>query len=177
LISSPMRDRFGLVRKIDFYQPEDLAQIILNSAKILKIGVDANGALEIAKRSRGTPRIANRLLKRVRDFAQIKGSGKINQECARRALDNLGVDQLGLTDVDRRLLQLIILNYGGGPVGLDNIGASLIEDTGTIVDVYEPYLMKLGFLKRTPRGRVATQKAKKHLKIKTPLDQPKLALS
>lgn len=176
LVSSPMRDRFGLIHKLDFYQPADLAQIILNSAQILKIGVDPQGALEIAKRSRGTPRIANRLLKRARDFAQIKGSGKIDQKCARLALNNLGIDNLGLTDVDQKFLRLIFENYNGGPVGLENIGAGLIEDTGTIVDVYEPYLMKLGFLKRTPRGRVATEKAKKHLKIKAKPPQQKLEL-
>ena len=163
LISSPMRDRFGFVHKLDFYQPQSLAQIILNSARILKIGIDRKGALEIAKRSRGTPRIANRLLKRVRDFAQIKEKGAIDINCAQRALENLGVDELGLIDVDRKLLKLILKNYKGGPVGIDNLAAGLIEDIETIVDVYEPYLMKLGFLKRTPRGRVITEAGKRHL--------------
>jgi len=163
LISSPMRDRFGFVHKLDFYQPQSLAQIIVNSARILKIGIDRKGALEIAKRSRGTPRIANRLLKRVRDFAQIKEKGAIDINCAQRALENLGVDELGLIDVDRKLLKLILKNYKGGPVGIDNLAAGLIEDIETIVDVYEPYLMKLGFLKRTPRGRVITEAGKRHL--------------
>jgi len=163
LISSPMRDRFGFVYKLDFYQSQSLAQIVLNSAKILKIGINKEGALEIAKRSRGTPRIANRLLKRVRDFAQIKAKGVIDINCAQRALENLGVDKLGLIDVDRKLLELILKNYKGGPVGIDNLAAGLVEDVETIIDVYEPYLMKLGFLKRTPRGRVITEAGKKHL--------------
>lgn len=163
VISSPMRDRFGLVHKIDFYQPEDLVKVIVNSAKLLAIDIDSQGALEIARRSRGTPRIANRLLKRVRDFVQVKGEGKINQETAQKALDDLDIDKIGLTGVDRNLLKLIIRGYQGGPVGIDNLGAGLIEDTETIIDVYEPYLMKLGFLKRTPRGRVATDRARKHL--------------
>ncbi len=163
VISSPMRDRFGLVHKIDFYQPEDLVKVIVNSAKLLAIDIDLQGALEIARRSRGTPRIANRLLKRVRDFVQVKGEGKINQETAQKALDDLDIDKIGLTGVDRNLLKLIIRGYQGGPVGIDNLGAGLIEDTETIIDVYEPYLMKLGFLKRTPRGRVATDRARKHL--------------
>jgi holliday junction DNA helicase RuvB len=165
LISSPMRDRFGLVHKLDFYRPENLVEIIINSALVLAIQIDHEGALEIARRSRGTPRIANRLLKRVRDFAQVKGNGKIDKKTAQKALDDLDIDQIGLTGVDRKLLKLIINNYQGGPVGIENLGAGLVEDTGTIVDVYEPYLMKLGFLKRTSRGRVATDRAKKHLKI------------
>jgi len=165
LISSPMRDRFGLVHKLDFYRPENLVEIIINSALVLAIQINHEGALEIARRSRGTPRIANRLLKRVRDFAQVKGNGKIDKKTAQKALDDLDIDQIGLTGVDRKLLKLIINNYQGGPVGIENLGAGLVEDTGTIVDVYEPYLMKLGFLKRTSRGRVATDRAKKHLKI------------
>jgi len=165
LISSPMRDRFGLVHKLVFYRPESLVEIIINSAKVLAIDIDPDGALEIARRSRGTPRIANRLLKRVRDFAQVKGDGKIDQSVAQKALNDLDIDQIGLTGVDRKLLGLIINNYQGGPVGIENLGAGLVEDTGTIVDVYEPYLMKLGFLKRTPRGRVATDRARKHLKL------------
>ena len=174
LISSPMRDRFGLVHKLDFYQPENLTEIILNSAKILGVAIDKKGALEIAKRSRGTPRIANRLLKRARDFAQIKREGKIDLLCAQKSLMNLGVDELGLTEVDRKLLQLILKKYGGGPVGIDNLAAGLIEDIGTIIDVYEPYLMKLGFLKRTPRGRVITEEGKKHLGEKSRFWQEKL---
>jgi len=157
LISSPMRDRFGFVHKLDFYRSQSLAQIVLNSARILKVGISKKGALEIAKRSRGTPRIANRLLKRVRDFAQIKGKGVIDINCVQHALRNLGVDELGLVDVDRKLLKLILGNYKGGPVGVDNLAAGLVEDVETIIDVYEPYLMKLGFLKRTPRGRVIRQ--------------------
>ncbi|PIS15399.1 Holliday junction branch migration DNA helicase RuvB [Candidatus Shapirobacteria bacterium CG09_land_8_20_14_0_10_38_17] len=173
LISSPMRDRFGFVYKLDFYQPQSLAQIVLNSARILKIDIDKEGALEIARRSRGTPRIANRLLKRARDFAQIKEKGIIDINCAKHALESLDVDGLGLNDVDRKLLELILKSYKGGPVGIDNLAAGLIEDVGTIVDVYEPYLMKLGFLKRTPRGRVITEAGKKHLGEKGAL-QPKL---
>jgi holliday junction DNA helicase RuvB len=165
LISSPMRDRFGLVHKLDFYQPESLVEIITNSAKVLAVDVDSAGALEIARRSRGTPRIANRLLKRARDFAQVKGNGKIDKKTAQKALSDLGIDKIGLTAVDRKLLKLIIKNYQGGPVGIENLGAGLVEDAGTIVDVYEPYLMKLGFLKRTSRGRIATDRAKKHLKL------------
>ncbi len=172
LISSPMRDRFGLVHKLGFYQSESLMEIITNSAKVLSIDIDSSGALEIARRSRGTPRIANRLLKRVRDFAQVKGNGKIDKKTAKKALSDLGIDKIGLTGVDRKLLRLIIKNYQGGPVGIDNLGAGLIEDTGTIVDVYEPYLMKLGFLKRTPRGRIATDRAREHLGLS--VDQKKL---
>ncbi len=165
LISSPMRDRFGLVHKLDFYHSHDLVEIIVNSAKILAIDIDHKGALEIARRSRGTPRIANRLLKRVRDFAQIKENGQIDAQIAQKALSDLGIDKIGLTGVDRKLLKLIIKNYRGGPVGIENLGAGLVEDPGTIIDVYEPYLMKLGFLKRTPRGRMVTDDAKKHLKM------------
>ncbi len=171
LISSPMRDRFGLVHKLNFYQPESLAEIVINSAGILGIAIDREGALEIARRSRGTPRIANRLLKRARDFAQIKGEGKIDLSCAQKSLLSLGVDNLGLTEVDRKLLRLILKKYGGGPVGIDNLAAGLIEDVGTIVDVYEPYLMKLGFLKRTPRGRVITEAGKRHLGEKGAVQQ------
>jgi len=174
LISSPMRDRFGLVHKLDFYCSRDLATIILNTAKILAIDIDDDGAWEIAHRSRGTPRTANRLLKRVRDFAQVKGNGKIDAKIACKALDELGIDNIGLTGVDRKLLKLIIKKYQGGPVGIENLGAGLVEDPGTIVDVYEPYLMKLGFLKRTPRGRVVTDNAKKHLGIGS--DQERLSL-
>jgi holliday junction DNA helicase RuvB len=165
LISSPMRDRFGLVHKLDFYHSRDLTEIILNSAKTLVINIDDDGAWEIARRSRGTPRTANRLLKRVRDFAQVKGNGKIDVKIARKALSRLGIDNIGLTGVDRKLLKLIIKKYQGGPVGIENLGAGLVEDPGTIIDVYEPYLMKLGFLKRTPRGRVVTDSAKRHLGI------------
>jgi len=171
LISSPMRDRFGLVHKLSFYRPEALAQIILNSACILEIPITKEGALEIARRSRGTPRIANRLLKRVRDYAQIKAEGKIDSACAKSSLEELGVDNLGLTEVDRKLLTLMVRKYGGGPVGIENLAAGLIEDVGTIVDVYEPYLMKLGFVKRTPRGRIITEKGKKHLGEKGSLQE------
>lgn len=171
LISSPMRDRFGLVHKLSFYQPEALAQIILNSARILEIPITKEGALEIARRSRGTPRIANRLLKRARDYAQIKAAGEIDAACARQSLTELGVDELGLTEVDRKLLTLMVKKYGGGPVGIENLAAGLIEDVGTIVDVYEPYLMKLGFIRRTPRGRIITEKGKKHLGEKGSLQE------
>lgn len=163
LISSPMRGRFGLVKKLDFYDPENLGKIIINSAQLLNVEVDEEGALVIARRCRGTPRIANRLLKRVRDFAQVEKNGYVDKECAIEALARMGIDEKGLTKVDRHLLRLIVENYQGGPVGLDNLAASLIEDTDTIVDVYEPYLMKLGLLKRTSRGRVVTKEGKQHI--------------
>ena len=164
LISSPMRDRFGIIHKLNFYNKKSLSEIIINSAKLLNIEVDKKGAAEIARRARGTPRIANRLLKRTRDFAQVKGSGKIDFVLAQKALETMGIDKMGLTPVDRKFLRLIVEKYQGGPVGIDNIGAALIEDTGTIIDVYEPYLMKLGFLKRTRQGRTVTEEGRRHLK-------------
>ncbi len=174
LISSPMRERFGFVHQIDYYDEESLQRIVLNSAKVLGVEIDQQAAWEIARRSRGTPRTANWLLKRVRDFSQIKKRSKIDFDSAKEALAKLEVDQLGLTRSDRRLLELIITQYGGGPVGLENLAAGLAEDVRTITDFYEPYLMKLGFLERTPRGRVVTAEAKKYLKIGDGIFQEKL---
>lgn len=158
LISSPMRDRFGLVQQIDFYDDNNLAEIVKRTAKVLQSRIDLEAAVEIAKRARGTPRIANRLLRRVRDYAQINNDGLINLEEAKSALLKLGVDELGLSDADRKYLDVVKNQYGGGPVGVENIAAALTEDVGTITDVYEPYLMKRGLVKRTPRGRVAVVK-------------------
>lgn len=156
LISSPMRDRFGLVQQIDFYDDHNLAEIVKRTAKVLGTSIDEVSAEEIAKRSRGTPRIANRLLKRVRDYAQVNSDGVINLKEAKVALLNLGVDEMGLSDADRKYLDVVKNQYGGGPVGVENIAAALTEDVGTITDVYEPFLMKKGLVKRTPRGRVIT---------------------
>jgi len=156
LISSPMRDRFGLVQQIDFYDDHNLAEIVKRTAKVLGTSIDEVSAEEIAKRSRGTPRIANRLLKRVRDYAQVNSDGVINLKEAKVALLNLGVDEMGLSDADRKYLDVVKNQYGGGPVGVENIAAALTEDVGTITDVYEPFLMKKGLVKRTPRGRTIT---------------------
>ena len=167
MISSPMRDRFGMLLKLDMYSPEDLAKIVTRSAGILDLPItDPDGPLEIAKRSRGTPRIANRLLKRVRDYSQVMGDGRINRETVDMTLDKMGIDELGLDGLDRRLLRAVITSYGGGPVGLETIAAMLGEDAGTLEDVCEPYLMQIGFLTRTPRGRCVTQLAYDHLGIK-----------
>ncbi|MFA4826683.1 MAG: Holliday junction branch migration DNA helicase RuvB [Candidatus Shapirobacteria bacterium] len=154
LLSGPMRDRFGYVQQIDFYEEEDLAEIIKRTAEILKVKIEKEAAMEIGKRSRGTPRIANRLLRRVRDFAEIKNDGLITLTEVRGALKMLGVDEMGLSDADRKYLEVVKKVYGGGPVGVENIAAALTEDVGTITEVYEPYLMKRGLVKRTPRGRV-----------------------
>ena len=154
LITGPMRDRFGYVQQIDFYDDDSLACIVERTAKVLQTEIDAESALEIAKRSRGTPRIANRLLRRVRDFAQVNADGTIKIGEVVDALEMLGVDKLGLSDADRRYLEVIKKNYAGGPVGVENIAATLNEDVGTIVEVYEPFLMKKGLVKRTPRGRM-----------------------
>lgn len=162
-LSSPLRDRFGIDLKLELYTPEELQKIVLRSARLLGIPTEPEGAYEIAKRSRGTPRIANRLLRRVRDYAEVKGDGVITREIADRALTMLGVDRLGLDEVDRRLLESIIKNYNGGPVGLDTLAATVNEEPVTIEDVYEPYLMQQGFLTRTPRGRCVTRKAYEHL--------------
>ena len=169
LLTSPLRDRFGIVERLEFYTPEDLAIIISRSANILAIKLDNNGAQEIARRSRGTPRIANRLLRRIRDFAEVKGQGIINQEVAIQALQMLEVDNYGFDSMDRQLLLNIIEKFDGGPVGLDSIAASLGEEKSTIEDVLEPYLIQQGFIMRTPRGRVATKQAFLHFGI----DQPK----
>jgi Holliday junction DNA helicase RuvB len=163
LLTSPLRDRFGIVQRLEFYSAGDLAHIVTRSAGILNIGIDADGAMEIARRSRGTPRIANRLLRRVRDYAQVKGDGHISAALADRALAMLKVDGNGFDAMDRRLLSAVIEKFEGGPVGVDNLAAAIGEERGTIEDVLEPYLIQQGFIMRTPRGRVATQAAYLHL--------------
>lgn len=168
LLSAPLRDRFGVVHHLEFYTPEELKVIILHSAAKLGVGIDEEGALELARRSRGTPRLANRLLKRVRDFAEVKYDGNINQEVASFALDLLEVDKMGLDMNDRNILYTIIEKFHGGPVGLDTLAAAIGEDAGTIEDVYEPYLVKNGFINRTPKGRVATDFAYHHFGIAKP---------
>lgn len=164
-LTAPLRDRFGVVLRLELYTPQELAEIVKRSAGILGIGIDDDGALEIASRSRGTPRIANRLLKRARDFAQVIGSGTITEQDARLALSRMEIDELGLDNIDRLLLTTMINNYNGGPVGLETIAAAIGEESVTIEDVYEPYLMQIGFLGRTPRGRVVTNAAYTHLGI------------
>ena len=162
LLTAPLRDRFGVISKLDMYTKDELLSIVNRSAGILNIEIDENGAKEIAKRSRGTPRIANRLLKRLRDFAQIKGKGRITERIAQESLDALEVDEIGLDNVDRHMILSIIEKFGGGPVGLETLAASIGEDPGTIEDVYEPFLLQLGFLNKTPRGRMATKLAYDH---------------
>ncbi len=168
LLTSPLRDRFGMIMRLEFYSPEELTLIVQRAARILQIEVHEEAAREIAHRSRGTPRIANRLLKRIRDFAQVKGNGIVDLEITRYALDAMDVDHRGLDEMDRRLLRTIIEKYGGGPVGVDTLAASLREDRETIEDVYEPFLLQEGLIERTPRGRVATSEAYKHLGISRP---------
>lgn len=165
LLTAPLRDRFGVVQKLEFYTPEELKIIVKRSAQVLGVEIEEDGAAEIARRSRGTPRLANRLLKRVRDFAQVKYDGIITKEVADFALDILDVDKMGLDNNDRSILLLMIEKFGGGPVGLDTLAAALGEDSGTLEDVYEPYLLMNGFINRTPRGRVATESAYGHLGI------------
>lgn len=165
LLTAPLRDRFGVVQKLEFYTPEELEIIVRRSADVLGVEIEPRGAAEIARRSRGTPRLANRLLKRVRDFAQVKYDGIITREVADFALDILDVDKLGLDNNDRSILLMIIEKFSGGPVGLDTLAAALGEDAGTLEDVYEPYLLMNGFLNRTPRGRTATEAAYRHLGI------------
>ena len=162
-LSAPLRDRFGVTLRLELYTPEELATIVKRSAGILNVEIEPEGAMEIARRSRGTPRIANRMLRRVRDFAQVVADGVITREVADQALLALEVDHLGLDQVDRRMLRAIIENYGGGPVGLDTLAATIGEESVTLEDVYEPYLMQIGFLTRTPRGRCVTQRAYEHL--------------
>ena len=162
-LSAPLRDRFGVMLRLELYSPEELAQIVTRSAGILRVPIEPDGAAEIAKRSRGTPRLANRLLRWVRDFAQVRAGGVITRDVADRALVALEVDQLGLDEVDRRMLRSIIAHYGGGPVGLDTLAATVGEEAVTLEDVYEPYLMQMGFLTRTPRGRCVTRLAYEHL--------------
>lgn len=164
-LSAPLRDRFGVIERLELYSPEQLCEIIMRSAVILGVPCDKDGAMELASRSRGTPRIANRFLKRVRDFADIMGDGRITREIAHLALNKLDVDDLGLDSLDRRMLEMIIKGYGGGPVGLETLASAIGEEAVTLEDVCEPYLMQLGFIARTPRGRCATQLAYKHLGI------------
>ncbi len=164
-LAAPLRDRFGIIFRMQFYDAAELKAIICRAAGVLNIQIEEDGAVEIARRSRGTPRIANRLLKRVRDFAQVMGDGVITREIAGRALSQLHVDEMGLDAIDREVLETIIRKFGGGPVGIDTISAAVSEETDTIEDVYEPYLMQIGFLARTPRGRVATKAAYEHLGI------------
>ena len=171
MLTAPLRDRFGVVTRMEYYTVEELKMIILRSAKVLEVGIDENGAYAMARRSRGTPRLANRLLKRVRDFAQVKYNGYITEEVADYALDLLDVDRYGLDHGDRMILQVMIEKFQGGPVGLDTLAASISEDSGTLEDVYEPYLLKCGFIQRTPRGRVVTDLAYRHLGILPPVSR------
>lgn len=173
LLSSPLRSRFGTTLRLGFYSSQDLAQIVKRSAGLLSFPIDKEAAKEIARRSRGTPRIANKLLRRIRDFAQVREKGKITKEVVEEALLMLEVDMVGLDQADRRVLQAIIRKHNGGPVGIETIAATISEDIGTIVDVYEPFLMQIGFLRRTSRGRVATQAAYQHLGIKYPEKESK----
>lgn len=165
LLTAPLRDRFGLINHLEFYEPSELSEIIKRSAKKLEVKIDDNGAMEIAKRSRGTPRLSNRLLKRIRDYAQVRYDGIITEKIAKEGLDLLDVDSLGLDKNDRNLLDTIINGFSGGPVGLETLAASLGEDSGTIEEVYEPFLVKSGLIHRTPKGRVVTEKAYKHFGI------------
>ena len=165
MLTAPLRDRFGLIERLDFYTVSELQTIVCNSAKVLGVDIDTLGAKEIARRSRGTPRLANRILKRVRDFAQVKYDGVITEEIAKTALDLMDIDNLGLDHIDKNILMTMIEKFDGGPVGLDTLAAAIGEDSGTIEDVYEPYLIKNGFINRTPRGRAVTDLAYKHLGI------------
>ena len=168
MLTNPLRDRFGVICRLELYQPEELQEIISRSASILGIEINETASLDIAKRSRGTPRIANRLLKRVRDYAQVVGTGKITKEITDEALAKMEIDELGLDFIDRKILESIIHKFGGGPVGLDTLSATISEDSGTIEDVYEPYLLQLGFIARTPRGRIVLENAYKHLGLDVP---------
>ncbi|HEX2787229.1 MAG TPA: Holliday junction branch migration DNA helicase RuvB [Ignavibacteria bacterium] len=176
LLSSPMLDRFGITAHLDYYSTDNLSDIVKRSARILNLKIDEAGCREIAQRSRATPRIANRLLRRTRDFAIVKGDGTITEDIARYALESLGVDEYGLDKIDKRILETIILKHNGGPVGLSNVAASVGEDPGTIEDVYEPFLIVEGFIKRTPKGREATDLAYKHLGIKKNRKSPQKGL-
>ena len=162
-LTTPLRDRFGIMHRLELYDAEQLNTIVTRSAKILGVDIDQKGSMEIARRSRGTPRIANRLLKRVRDYAAVLGDGTITEEISKIALEKLEIDELGLDNIDRKILKTIILSYSGGPVGIETLSSTIGEETETIEDVYEPYLLQMGFLSRTPRGRVATPNAYKHL--------------
>jgi Holliday junction DNA helicase RuvB len=165
MISAPLRGRFGLVLRLNPYEVEELGRIVHRSARLLEIEIDEPGAAEIARRSRGTPRISNRLLRRVRDYAQVRAAGRIELEIAEKALDLLEVDRFGLDEIDQKIMQTVLEKYSGGPVGLTTIAASIDEEPGTIEEVYEPYLMQLGFLDRTPRGRVGTERAFEHFGV------------
>jgi Holliday junction DNA helicase RuvB len=176
LLTAPLRDRFGVVHRLDFYGREEMTRIVERSAHLLGVEIDGGGVEEISRRARGTPRVANRLLRRVRDYAQVRADGVITQEVARQALGMLEIDALGLDDIDRRVIETIILKFGGGPVGLDTIAASICEEADTIMDVYEPYLLQLGFIDRTPRGRVATKLAYSHLGIPYEKEPPQARL-
>ena len=167
MLTAPLRDRFGVVNRLEFYNVTELMQIILRSAAVLGVSIDDEGALEIAKRSRGTPRLANRLLKRVRDFAQVEGDGAIDYDVAKTALDRLEVDSMGLDNTDRNILETMIHKFGGGPVGLDTLAAAIGEDSGTLEEVYEPYLIKNGFINRTPRGRIVTEHCYRHFGLES----------
>jgi Holliday junction DNA helicase RuvB len=174
MLTNPLRDRFGIVGRLEFYTPQELTRIVHRSAGLLKAPIDDDGALEIARRARGTPRIANRLLRRVRDYADVKGTGDITLDIANKALTMLDVDPQGFDLMDRKLLEAVIHKFDGGPVGLDNIAASIGEERDTIEDVIEPYLIQQGFLQRTPRGRVATLAAFRHLGLQPPAREPGL---
>lgn len=165
LLSAPLRDRFGVISRLELYSVEELTEIVKRSAGLLEVAIDNDGAAEIASRSRGTPRLANRFLKRVRDFAQVKANGVITYEVASMALERMEVDELGLDNIDSRMILTMIENFGGGPVGLDTLAATIGEESNTIEDVYEPYLLQLGFISRTPRGRIATRLAYEHFNI------------
>ena len=171
MLSAPLRDRFGVVNRLEFYNTVDLMSIIMRSSQVLGVKIDEEGAHEIALRSRGTPRLANRLLKRVRDFAEVEHEGEIDYNVARSALDKLDVDGFGLDDTDKNILNTIIRNFGGGPVGLKVLAAAIGEDAGTIEDVYEPYLIKNGLINRTPKGRTATEKAYRHLGLESLMNE------
>lgn len=172
LLTSPLRDRFGIVQRLDFYDEKELARIVLRSARILEVEVDEEGARELARRSRGTPRVVNRLLRRVRDFAEVRGDGRVGAETARAALHMLEVDEAGFDVMDRRLLEAVVHKFDGGPVGVDNLAAVVGEERGTLEDVVEPYLIQQGYLVRTPRGRMATRHAWEHLGLKAPEEPP-----
>jgi Holliday junction DNA helicase RuvB len=168
MLTSPLRDRFGVIERLEFYTPEELAAVVVRSAKVLNVKIDAGGVTEVARRARGTPRIANRLLRRVRDYAEVKADGRITAEVAKQALLLFGIDEYGLDKVDRRILRTLITTYSGGPVGVDTLAAATSEEVGTIEDVYEPFMMQLGLLQRTPRGRVATEQAYRYLNVPYP---------
>jgi len=172
MLTNPLRDRFGIVARLEFYTPQELARIVTRSASLLNAAIVDEGALEIAKRSRGTPRIANRLLRRVRDYAEVKGDGRITKEIADAALQMLDVDPVGFDLMDRKLLEAILFKFNGGPVGLDNLAAAIGEERDTIEDVLEPYLIQQGYLQRTPRGRIATPAAYAHFGIAAPRSGP-----